>query len=63
MTSRTVGLVGITLVGAFAGISGAAVDFTASLYRTRFRGLHRAVAEPATLGKVPQRTERPARGR
>jgi hypothetical protein len=30
MTSRTVGLVGITLVGAFAGISGAAVDFTAS---------------------------------
>jgi hypothetical protein len=30
MTSRTVGLVGITLVSAFAGISGVAVDFTAS---------------------------------
>ena len=30
MTSRTVGLVGITLVNAFAGISGVVVDFTAS---------------------------------
>jgi hypothetical protein len=43
MTSRTVGLVGITLVGAFAGISGAAVDFTASLYRTRFPGHARGI--------------------
>jgi len=30
MTPRTLGLVGITLVSAFAGISGVVVDFTAS---------------------------------
>jgi hypothetical protein len=30
MTSRTVGLLGVTLVSAFAGISGVVVDFTAS---------------------------------
>jgi hypothetical protein len=30
MTVRAVGLVGITLVSAFAGISGVVIDFTAS---------------------------------